>query len=103
MSRYQNLFISVKAANACEQICQQIAQAIFGGRLRAGARLPSERALAKEFGVSRATLRRAIQILERKALIEVRPGRGTFVHQRSDHAIVPLAGRHQGSLIGTGR
>lgn len=42
-------------------------------------RLPSERALAKEFGVAYLTLRHAMQVLRDRGLIVTRQGRGTFV------------------------
>jgi DNA-binding GntR family transcriptional regulator len=42
-------------------------------------RLPSEPALGAEFGVSRDTVRRAIFLLSQERLVQVSPGRGTFV------------------------
>lgn len=47
--------------------------------LRAGARLPAERMLAEQLGVSRASLRQAIVALEVQGLLEVRHGGGTFL------------------------
>jgi GntR family transcriptional regulator len=41
--------------------------------------LPTEQALARRFGVSRLTLRRALGLLERSGLVSRRPGRGTIV------------------------
>ena len=45
----------------------------------AGARLPSEPALAKQLGVSRATLREAMRMFESQGMIRRRQGAGTFV------------------------
>ena len=51
-------------------------------KLAPGEKLPNELDLAQEMGVSRATLREAIQTLTRQGVLEVRRGRGTFVSQR---------------------
>lgn len=47
--------------------------------LEAGARLPSERQLASDFGVSRSSLREAIQMLVSRGRLMSRPGGGTYV------------------------
>ncbi|MFI1378701.1 GntR family transcriptional regulator [Embleya sp. NPDC020886] len=57
---------------------------IMDGTLPAGQRLPSEEELAKEFGVSRPTVRQGITELRVAGLVEVLMGRGMFV--RSPHA-----------------
>jgi GntR family transcriptional regulator len=63
------------------QIERALAEAIDAGRFRAGDRLPAERELAVQTGVSRMTLRHALASLERRGLVERRVGRdgGTFV------------------------
>lgn len=52
-----------------------------GGALPPGARVPSEDSLAERYGVSRTTIRTAIQSLVARGLIEIRRGTGTFVTQ----------------------
>ena len=54
-----------------------------------GSRLPSERALAEQFGVSRNTLREALRSLEHAGLVQLHKGAqgGAFISQRSDQAI----------------
>ena len=53
--------------------------AIQEGRLAAGARLPSERDLAVELGLSRTTVTTAYRELEARGLVRGHVGRGTFV------------------------
>lgn len=45
-----------------------------------GEKLPPERQLCEDFGVSRITIRHAIKLLQDQGLVERMPGRGTFVH-----------------------
>jgi GntR family transcriptional regulator len=56
-----------------------IATEILAGSPPVGARLPTEDQLIERFGVSRITVRRAVQNLVTRGLVEVRWGRGTFV------------------------
>src|ERR1700761_8484120 len=58
-----------------EAIAAEIAQGEYG----AGDQLPTEDALLERFQVSRITVRRAIQNLVNRGLLEVRRGRGAFV------------------------
>jgi DNA-binding FadR family transcriptional regulator len=75
------LFAPVSVARASSSIADQIRQAIVTGRLAEGERLPPERELAEQFGVSRVTVRDALRALEAMGLIEVRVGArgGAFV------------------------
>src|SRR4051794_9677441 len=75
------LFAPVSVARASSSIADQIRQAIVTGRLEQGQRLPPERELAEQFGVSRVTVRDALRALEAMGLIEVRVGArgGAFV------------------------
>jgi GntR family transcriptional regulator len=56
-----------------------LAAEIRARELAVGDRLPTETQLVERFGVSRITVRRAIQNLAARGLVEVRWGRGTFV------------------------
>jgi GntR family transcriptional regulator len=60
------------------QVYRRLAEEIEGGGLHPGDRLPSERWLCDELGVSRATVRRAIEELVSDGLVEGR-GRGSYV------------------------
>jgi len=56
-----------------------LAGEITDGELKVGDQLPTEDSLIARFGVSRITVRRAIQNLVNRNLVEIRRGRGTFV------------------------
>ena len=64
------------------QIADALREAIAKGELAAGAKLPSERVLTAEYGVSRGTVRQAISALQGEGLVDVEQGRGVFVRQR---------------------
>ncbi|MGE5579384.1 MAG: GntR family transcriptional regulator [Bacillota bacterium] len=61
------------------QITDQVRQAIAGGTLRPGDRLPAVRDLAVELAVNPNTIAKAYQDLERDGVIETSRGRGTYV------------------------
>jgi len=61
------------------QIADSIAADIQAGRYKAGERLPTERDLAAQYGVSRPTMREALIALEILGLIEARHGFGILV------------------------
>lgn len=63
------------------QIRNAIASGIEEGRYASGSALPSEVRLAKQFGVSRGTLRQALTALRLNGYLEVVAGRGTFVRR----------------------
>ena len=61
------------------QIADQLAALIDGGEYGPGARLPPERDLAKQLGVSRPSVREALIALEVEGYVEVRVGSGVYV------------------------
>jgi GntR family transcriptional regulator/MocR family aminotransferase len=61
------------------QIYRRLREAVLGGALAPGARLPSTRTLAAELGVSRNTVVAAIEELAAEGYVEARVGAGTFV------------------------
>jgi len=67
------------ARRAHEFVAHELLVLILSGRFRAGDRLPPERQLATEFGVSRPTVRQAVAVLAAHGLVEARVGAGTFV------------------------
>ncbi|MEV6378947.1 FadR/GntR family transcriptional regulator [Streptomyces sp. NPDC051773] len=62
-----------------EQVLDRLRQYVAEGGLRAGDRLPPERDLAQRLGVSRASVKQAIVVLEVQGLVEARHGGGTYL------------------------
>lgn len=61
------------------QVVDFVRRLIDAGRLKPGARLPAERDLAQEIGVSRPSLRSGLQTLQALGVIQSRQGAGTFI------------------------
>lgn len=61
------------------QIADQIMDHVGDGRLPPGSKLPAERELATQMGVSRPSVREALIVLELLGVVEIRIGHGTFV------------------------
>ncbi|HEX3606127.1 MAG TPA: FadR/GntR family transcriptional regulator [Candidatus Dormibacteraeota bacterium] len=68
--------VPITPTSAYEQIASRLRERIRLGLLRQGERLPPERQLAEQLGVSRVTLRDALSILQGEGLIERRRGAG---------------------------
>ena len=62
-----------------KQIANEIEKAIKNGSLKVGSKIPSEPELVKEFGVSRNTVREAVQALIQAGVLEARQGDGTYI------------------------
>ncbi|MEP2028339.1 MAG: FCD domain-containing protein [Paracoccaceae bacterium] len=72
-------FEKVEPEKLSTSVVRQIEKLILRGVLRAGERLPAERALSERLGVSRPSLRDAIAELQDKGLITSRAGSGIYV------------------------
>ncbi|MBA1232005.1 GntR family transcriptional regulator [Pseudomonas viridiflava] len=72
-------FDQVRQRRLSDDIVEQLEKMILEGTLKSGGRLPAERALAEQFGVSRPSLREAIQKLTAKGLLVSRQGGGNYV------------------------
>lgn len=62
-----------------EQVVAQIREHVAASGMRAGDRLPPERELAERLGVSRASVKQAVVVLEVQGLVDVRHGGGTYL------------------------
>ena len=92
---------TVEARRLYEQIADRIRALIETGGLMEGARLPGERDLASQLGVSRPSLREALIALEIHGCIEIRSGSGIYVGppgRRADVSLLSL-GDSPGDLL----
>jgi GntR family transcriptional regulator len=80
------------AAPLYVQIAESLLERIQRGELQAGDRLPSERELSQQLGVSRLTLRRALRTLASQGLLVRTQGRGTYIAE-------PKIERQAGRLV----
>ena len=74
--------VPARTARAFEEVTAQLRQRVIHGHLKPGDRLPPERELSLELGVSRPSLREAIQKLASKGMVQSRQGGGTYVTDR---------------------
>jgi GntR family transcriptional repressor for pyruvate dehydrogenase complex len=99
------LFQPVHISRASGEIVHQVEKSISDGRLAPGDRLPSEKELGAQFGLSRTVVREALRVLESQGLvfIKVGAGGGAFVAAPStlpvSQALVNMI-RLQGLTIG---
>ena len=70
---------SIRVKRVTEEIVAQIHRYIAQGELQAGDKLPSERTMAQQLGVSRPTLREALQVLEHTGFIRILHGSGAYI------------------------
>ncbi|WP_329391996.1 FadR/GntR family transcriptional regulator [Streptomyces sp. NBC_01716] len=83
------LFKAVSSSRVSQLIVDQIKLLLKEERLQPGDRLPSERELCVQFGVSRVTVREALRSLETSGLVEIRVGArgGAFVTAPSSRRV----------------
>ena len=74
-----------------EAAIEQIKEMIVDRNLEPGAKLPSERELVTSFGISRASIREALRMLEIMGLAEVKPGKGVYVKALTGDLFMPLS------------
>lgn len=70
-----------------QQLAQAIRQEIITGHLPAGAQLPTEEMLVKQYGFSRETVRKAVGQLEAEGLVRRAQGSGSFVNAPHPDAV----------------
>jgi DNA-binding FadR family transcriptional regulator len=76
---------AVEPRRLYRQIAEQLRELINKGEYPVGGRLPSERELADNFGVSRPSVREALIVLEVEGLVRINVGSGIYVLGTSGH------------------
>lgn len=76
----------IKPKRISDQVFEQLRDLIFRGQFKPGEQLMTEREMAQNLGVSRPTVREAINKLVAMGLVEHRQGQGTFVKSPADKA-----------------
>ena len=89
---------TVEPRRLYRQIADQLRTLIASGEVAVGDRLPAERDLSDQLGVSRPSVREALIALEVEGWVEVRTGSGVYVLDRSRRAAEPIAAAEWGPL-----
>lgn len=80
----------INKQNVSDIVYQQLEQCILEGVWQPGEKIPSENALAEQLGVSRVTIRNALQRLSSIGLVEAKQGGGTYVKTNDEGQTLQL-------------
>lgn len=84
--------VSSKSTKVYEEVVERIKNMVENGELKMGEKLPTERAMAEELNVSRASIREAIRSLEVIGLVECKQGAGNYIRKDfSEILLEPLS------------
>ena len=75
------------AGSASQKIIQAIETEIINGRIGKGDKLPTERRMAEDLGVSRASVREALKTLECMGIVESVQGSGNYITSAPEHSL----------------
>lgn len=74
-----------------EEIAEDIRQSILSGKYNPNEQLPLEKEMCEQYGVSRITIKKAVDELVAQGLVIKRRGSGTFVKAVDDHDVQELS------------
>ena len=75
----RGIFSPIRSSKISNEVYKQLVSLISSGKFKPGEKLPSERDMAFDLGISRQSIREALYRAEIVGLIEVRQGEGSFV------------------------
>jgi DNA-binding FadR family transcriptional regulator len=85
---------AVTRSRVADQIIATLRDRILTGAYPRGSKLPTEKDLAVEFGVSAPTIRESLRALTSLGLVDVRHGSGAYVRTNSDGILGGPLGMH---------
>ncbi|MFI3209022.1 MAG: FadR/GntR family transcriptional regulator [Eubacteriales bacterium] len=77
----------IQRKNVCDSIVEDVIEKIKNKQLLPGDKLPNEKDMSEEFGVSRISLREALRYLSAKGLIVTRHGEGSLINEYNPNMI----------------
>jgi GntR family transcriptional repressor for pyruvate dehydrogenase complex len=81
----------IRPKRISDQVFDQLRELIFRGEMKPGHKLMTERELSTALGVSRTSVREAINKLVTLGFLEQRHGQGTFIRSLKEGGIIPLS------------
>jgi GntR family transcriptional repressor for pyruvate dehydrogenase complex len=95
--------VMISRKKVADAVIEEIKRMIQSGELKEGQKLPNQNAFAAQLGVSRTSLREALNTLTRLGITEQRPGYGTVLRSRMpaifvDHVNPPLISDKQATI-----
>ena len=87
--QHDKLFSPIKTSKLSDEVYNQIVSLISSGKLKPGDKIPSERELAADLGISRQSVREALNRAEVMGLIDVRQGEGSFILSSINKSLKP--------------
>ena len=85
----KKLFSPIRSRKLSDAVYRQLVSLISSGELKPGDKIPSERELAADMGISRQSIREALNRAEVMRLIEVRQGEGSFILSSVNESLKP--------------
>lgn len=93
---------NIERSSMWSQIASRLTEGIASGAHGPGSRLPTEHALADQFGVNRHTVRRALSSMASQGLVRMVQGSGTYVEEFAVEVLLGRRTRHSLTLKQTG-
>lgn len=81
----------IKRVTIVEEVMKRLRELILSDHYKPGDKIPTEKELAKRFGIGRSSIREAIKVFNYLGILNSKAAKGTFLTKRSDLAAKALA------------